>query len=96
MAVFPPNGPQVRLEHWRTLLRARAIENQLFVVASNRCGTGDDTQWGGHSTIITLGHILAEAGDEETVLVADLDLAIVDEVRACIPCFDTRVVDRRS
>ena len=93
----PAEWPQVRLEHWRTLLRARAIENQLFVVASNRCGTGDSTQWGGHSTIIDpWGNILAEAGDDETVLVADLDMAIVDEVRARIPCFETRVVDSRS
>jgi omega-amidase len=86
----PAEWPLVRLEHWRTLLRARAIENQLFVVASNRCGTGDDTHWGGHSTIIDpWGNILAEAEEDETVLVADLDMSIVDEVRTRIPCFET-------
>jgi omega-amidase len=87
----PAEWPYVRLEHWRTLLRARAIENQLFVVASNRCGTGDDTHWGGHSTIIDpWGNIMVEAGEDETVLVADLDMATVDEVRARIPCFEVR------
>ena len=85
----PAEWPAKRLEHWRTLLRARAIENQLFVVAANRCGTGDNTQWGGHSTVIDpWGEILAEAGDEEAVLVADLEMAKVDEVRSRIPCFE--------
>lgn len=85
----PAEWPHPRLEHWRTLLRARAIENQLFVVAANRCGEGDNTHWGGHSTIIDpWGNILAEAEEEETVLVADLDMALVDEVRSRIPCFE--------
>lgn len=86
---IPAEWPQPRLEHWRTLLRARAIENQLFVVATNRCGQGDNTRWGGHATIIDpWGNILAEAEEEETVLVADLDMGMVDEVRSRIPCFE--------
>lgn len=85
----PAEWPAPRLEHWRTLLRARAIENQLFVVAANRCGSGDNTQWGGHSTVIDpWGNVLAEAGDEEAVLVADLEMGMVDEVRSRIPCFE--------
>ncbi len=85
----PAEWPLLRLEHWRTLLRARAIENQLFVVAANRTGQGDNAQWAGHSTIIDpWGNVLAEADEEETVLVADLDMGIVDEVRARIPCFE--------
>lgn len=86
----PAEWPYPRLEHWRTLLRARAIENQFFVVAANRVGQGDNSNWGGHSTIISpWGDILAEAGeDEEAVLVADLDMGLVDEVRERIPCFE--------
>lgn len=85
----PAEWPYPRLEHWRTLLRARAIENQLFVVAANRCGQGDNTHWGGHSTIIDpWGNILAEAEEEETVLLADLEMGLVDEVRSRIPCFE--------
>ena len=84
----PAEWPMPRLEHWRTLLRARAIENQFFVVAANRCGEGDNTHWGGHSAIIDpWGNTLAEAGEEEVVLIADLEMGMVDEVRARIPCF---------
>lgn len=85
----PAEWPHPRLEHWRTLLRARSIENQLFVVAANRTGQGDGSNWCGHSTIIDpWGNILAEAGEEESVLVADLDLRLVDEVRSRIPCYE--------
>src|SRR5437762_3176011 len=86
---IPSEWPHPRLEHWRTLLRARAIENQFFVVAANRTGTGDNSHWCGHSTIIDpWGNILAEAEEEETVLVADLNMSLVDEVRGRIPCFE--------
>ncbi len=85
----PAEWPHPRLEHWRTLLRARAIENQLFVVAANRTGQGDNSNWCGHSTIIDpWGNILAEAEEDETVLVADLHMGLVDEVRGRIPCFE--------
>ncbi|HUS13984.1 MAG TPA: nitrilase-related carbon-nitrogen hydrolase, partial [Chloroflexia bacterium] len=74
--------------HWRTLLRARAIENQMFVVAANRCGQGDSNQWCGHSQIIDpWGTILAEAEEDETTLYATLNLDLIAEVRARIPCF---------
>lgn len=87
----PAEWPHPRLEHWRTLLRARAIENQFFVVAANRTGTGDNSNWCGHSTVIDpWGNTLAEAAEEEAVLVADLDMALVDEVRGRIPCFEVR------
>ncbi|MEO8287357.1 MAG: carbon-nitrogen family hydrolase [Chloroflexota bacterium] len=85
----PAEWPHPRLEHWRTLLRARAIENQLFVVAANRCGHGDNSHWCGHSTIIDpWGTILAEAEEEEIILLSDLDMTQVDAVRARIPCFE--------
>lgn len=84
----PAEWPHPRLEHWRILLRARAIENQFFVVAANRTGQGDNSDWCGHSAIIDpWGNLLAEASQEETVLVADLDMSLVDEVRRRIPCF---------
>lgn len=87
----PAEWPLVRLEHWRTLLRARAIENQLFVIAANRTGEGDNNRWAGHSMIIDpWGNILAEAEEQECVVVAELDMALVDEVRGRIPCFEVR------
>ena len=87
----PAEWPLVRLEHWRTLLRARAIENQLFVVAANRTGEGDNNRGAGHSMIIDpWGNILAEAEEQECVVMAEIDMGLVDEVRGRIPCFEVR------
>ena len=88
----PAQWPKPRLHHWRTLLLARAIENQMFVVACNRVGVSRGTEFFGNSMIISpWGDILAEGGEEETILSADLDLAEVDRVRGTIPVF----LDRR-
>ncbi|MEI4271692.1 carbon-nitrogen family hydrolase [Klenkia sp. LSe6-5] len=85
--LVPANWPAARREHWTTLLRARAIENQAYVVGVNRVGTaGDGTQHCGDSRIISpLGELLAEAGDGERVLLADVDPAEVARVRARFP-----------
>ncbi|HMA36318.1 MAG TPA: carbon-nitrogen family hydrolase [Chloroflexia bacterium] len=90
----PAEWPHPRLEHWRTLLRARAIEDQLFVVAANRCGQGDGNTWCGHSQIIDpWGIILAEAEEAETTLYATLHLDLIADVRARIPCFTVHAAD---
>ena len=74
--------PLARIEHWQTLLRARAIENQLFVVACNRCGTTGDTVFGGHSMLIAPdGTVLAQAGTDETAMGEMLDPAQLAQVR---------------
>jgi len=87
----PAQWPKPRLHHWRTLLQARAIENQLFVVACNRVGESRGSEFFGHSMIIgPWGDVLAEGGEEETILTADLDLAEVDRVREKIPVFRDR------
>jgi len=58
--------PEVRREQWRTLAMARAIENQIVVVACNRCGVTGKTGFGGHSLVIGPdGAVLAEAGAGE-------------------------------
>ena len=68
------NWPQKRRLHWSTLLRARAIENQAYVVGVNRVGTGGALEYSGDSAIIDpLGEILASGAGGETVLFADLD-----------------------
>jgi len=75
--------------HWETLVRARAIESQAFVVAPGQQGKHDDGGLGeshGHSLIIDpWGRILAEADDGVGVALAGLDLAEVGRVRAAIP-----------
>jgi omega-amidase len=90
--VVPAQWPTSRISHWRTLLRARAIENQLFMVACNACGSDDRLQYGGASAIISpWGEPLAEAGSEEVELTAELDFAEIEVYRQMIPCFADRV-----
>ncbi|MEO6847231.1 MAG: carbon-nitrogen family hydrolase [Chthoniobacterales bacterium] len=68
------NWPTTRLEHWRIMLQSRAIENQAFVIGVNRCGSDPDRDYPGHSMVIgPQGEILAEAGEEEVVLRAEID-----------------------
>lgn len=91
-AVFvPAEWPNPRLHHWRTLLQARAIENQMYVIACNRCGQSGDTVFFGHSMVIDpWGEVIAESDDQEGILTAEIDFALVDEVRTRIPIFEDR------
>jgi len=87
----PAEWPHPRLNHWRTLLMARAIENQMYVVACNNVGESGGASFFGHSMIVDpWGEIVAEAGEEETILEAEIDLGLVDEVRGRIPVFADR------
>lgn len=89
--IVPAEWPHPRLSHWRTLLRARAIENQMFVIACNRVGTSTDTTFCGHSCIIDpWGETVVEGGEAEMLLTAEIDLARVATVRAQIPVFRDR------
>ncbi|MCP8970818.1 carbon-nitrogen family hydrolase [Ectobacillus ponti] len=86
--------PQPRLAHWRTLLQARAIENQCFVVACNRAGNDPANVFAGHSLVLDpWGEVVAEAGEAPELLVAELDFAKVPEVRRGIPVFADRRPD---
>lgn len=84
--------PHPRLDHWRTLLIARAIENQMYVVACNRVGKSGKNTFFGHSIAINpWGKILGELIEEkEDFLTVDIDLSIVEEVRNKIPVFNDR------
>lgn len=79
--------PMKRLQHWETLLTARAIENQVFVLAVNSCGT--DCQGGvlaGNSMIISPdGRTLARAEDAPTVLEASIQLSELEDYRKNFP-----------
>ena len=81
--LVPANWPSPRRHHWQTLLRARAIENQAYVVGCNRVGTaGDGTEHVGDSRIIgPTGELLATAAGVETLVVADVDPAEVGATR---------------
>jgi len=92
---IPAAWPMTRLSHWQTLIRARAIENQIFVAACNEAGVdGHDQQLGGHSAIIDpWGEILAEAGEDEEILQGNLRLPIQDQIKATIDVFGDRRPD---
>ena len=90
----PAQWPKPRQEHWRTLLRARAMENQLFIVACNACGIIGKLDFFGMSMIIDAkGEVLAEAGEREGEVVASLDMQAMTDWRAQIPCFNDRKPD---
>ena len=74
--------------HWHVLTRARAIETGSFVIAPAQCGTHDGgRQTYGHSLIIAPdGSIIAEAGTDPAVIMAELDLDQVTEARRMLPC----------
>ncbi|MHC4082572.1 MAG: nitrilase-related carbon-nitrogen hydrolase [Planctomycetota bacterium] len=78
--------PDVRHAHWRALLIARAIENQAYVVGVNRAGRDPAHGYAGGSMIVAPnGSIIAEAGREPTVLVADVDLESLRRWRTEFP-----------
>ena len=83
--------PKVRIPHLETLLRARAIENQMFVACCNTCGTTAEAQFGGNSTIVDpWGQTLVLAGEKEKILTADIDLCILSSIRDSIHVFRDR------
>jgi len=80
------NWPRERHEHWRTLLRARAIENQAYVVGVNRSGRDPHSDYAGGSMVVDpQGAILAQAGEEECLLRAELDPSAAKDSRAQFP-----------
>jgi predicted amidohydrolase len=84
--VVPANWPDARREHWRLLLRARAVENQAYVIGVNRVGPVKDLLYVGDSAIIDpMGRVLAEATMGETVLSVDISADEVSATRKRFP-----------
>ena len=91
--VVVANWPAPRRAHWQTLLRARAIENQAYVVGVNRAGSGGRLDYAGDSAVIgPFGEELAVATDvgAEQTLVAEVDPAHVAHIRATYPFLPDR------
>lgn len=82
--------PTARIDHWKTLLQARAIENQCFVVAVNRISRNKDNFNGQSMVIEPWGEILWTGGEDEELAIVDVDFTKVDEVRTRIPVYDDR------
>jgi predicted amidohydrolase len=89
--LMPSAWPAKRVAHWSLLARARAVENQMYVVACNTAGTHAGVPMGGRSVVVDpWGTVLAEAGDDEQVLVVDLDPGLVPETRSGFPVLADR------
>lgn len=86
--VVVSNFPNPKVDHWRTLLKARAIENQMYIIACNRVGKAYESTYFGHSLIIDpWGEIICEGNDEETILTGIVDFEKVTQVRKTIPMY---------
>jgi len=91
LCIIPAEWPLERIDHWTTLLRARAIENQMYILACNSCGETGGTIFGGHSMVIDpWGKVIASAGEDPALLTVEIDLDRVDEVRKRITVFEDR------
>ena len=89
--LIPSAWPERRIAHWSLLTRARAVENQCFVISCNGVGVQGDTVLGGRSVIVDpWGAVLAEGGDDEEVLTCDLDIETIDKTREIFPVLKDR------
>ena len=80
--IIPANWPNPRKEDWVTLLKARAIENQAYVISINRAGNSPELSFFGSSMIISpKGEVIAQAGENEEIIIADLKVEEVNEWR---------------
>jgi omega-amidase len=85
------NWPASRREHWMTLLKARAIENQAYFIGVNRVGRDKDLQYSGDSLIIDpFGREVLNCSSNEGLFVADLDIEIMKTVREKFPFIKDR------
>jgi predicted amidohydrolase len=83
------NWPAARDSHWTALLKARAIENQAYVAGVNRCGRDPNVEYSGRSQIVSpWGEVLADAGDAEKVVRAELDMEKLREYRKKFPALN--------
>ena len=86
--------PTIRIEHWRLLLRARAIENMMYVVASNRVGNSKNTDFGGCSAVIDpWGELLYEGGSGEEGVFVSIDTQKITDIRNHLKVFEFRRPD---
>jgi omega-amidase len=97
LVLIPAAWPSRRIEHWRLLLRARAVENQFVVAGCNRAGSGADAgqdRFGGYSCLSDpWGRVLAEGGPEPELVSGTLDLDEVARARRLFPFLEDRRPD---
>ncbi len=87
--VMGANWPTARIEHWRTLCIARAIENQAYIIAANRTGNDPHLSYPGNSIVVDpKGKVIAELGDEETVVSVEINPQEVIDWRMAFPALN--------
>ncbi|MFG2694616.1 carbon-nitrogen family hydrolase [Kitasatospora sp. NPDC051984] len=93
LLVIPAAWPARRAEHWNLLARARAVEEQAYVLACNTAGTHGGVEQAGRSLVVDpWGRVLAEAGPDEQVLTVEFDPAEVARSRAEFPVHRDRLL----
>lgn len=91
MTAICSGWPEKRVEHWRLFTSARAVEDQMYVVACNAVGAQHGTVLAGASRVVDpWGTVVAEAGADEGFTYADLDIDLPAQVRATFPAVDHR------
>lgn len=94
IVIVPAAWPKARLAHWRLLTAARAVDNQVIVIACNAVGTHNGVELGGHSRVVDpWGEVLAEADDSEGFTLVEIDPTVVGRTRAEFPVLDDRLDD---
>ena len=88
-ALFVANWPERRAEHWRALLRARAIENQCYVAGVNRVGMdGNGHRYCGDTSIVDpMGQVVKSVRDEEAIISGTFRAATLNEYRSKFPAW---------
>lgn len=85
------NWPEQRIAHWDTLLRARAVENQCYIVGVNRTGSGGGLTYNGHSAVYAPdGERITEINEGEALLLAEIDIDKVRRFRKNFPVKNDR------
>jgi predicted amidohydrolase len=91
---IPAQWPKQRIDHWRVLLQARAIENQCYIVAVNRVGNDPNNEYNGHSMVIgPWGELLLNNHTNEGIFTVTLSLEELERVRKSIPVYEDRRTD---
>jgi omega-amidase len=86
------NWPSERIEHWDVLIKARAVDNQLFVIGVNRVGLSPTSSYPGHSVIVDpFAKVVASyTENEEGIIIGDIDFSLVDIIRKEYPILKDR------
>jgi predicted amidohydrolase len=88
----PAQWPAARLDHWITLLKARAIENQIFIAAVNRAGEHPKDEFLGGSMVINpFGEIIAQGDYRQQIISAELDFRLIEQTKLKIDILGDRV-----